>query len=54
MGLNLEELRRLEAKANELRHVTVDTVLNAGSGHIGGKRARMRVTAQKLAENPWL
>lgn len=43
MGLNLEELRRLEAKANELRHVTVDTVLNAGSGHIGGAMSVMDI-----------
>ena len=43
MGLNLEELRCLEAKANELRHMTVDTVLHAGSGHIGGAMSVMDI-----------
>lgn len=36
MQLTKEKLIELEEKANSLRHVIVDTVLNAGSGHIGG------------------
>jgi transketolase len=45
MGLSIEELRRLEDKANELRHITVDTVLHAGSGHIGGAMSAMDIMA---------
>lgn len=36
MGLNKEELAHLEEKAHSLRHSIVNTVLYAGSGHIGG------------------
>ena len=36
MGLSKEELARLETKAHDLRHSIVNTVLFAGSGHIGG------------------
>lgn len=36
MALEREKRLALEAKANELRHVIVDTVLHAGSGHLGG------------------
>src|SRR5690554_5558333 len=43
MALGKEEQRRLEAKANELRHITVDTVLHAGSGHIGGALSAMDI-----------
>jgi len=43
MGLKPEEQRFLETKANELRHLTVDTVLHAGSGHIGGALSAMDI-----------
>ena len=36
MGLNKEEFLALENKARELRKLTVDTVMWAGGGHIGG------------------
>ena len=36
MGLNKEEFLALENKARELRKLTVDTVMGAGGGHIGG------------------
>ncbi|WP_459129300.1 transketolase [Guggenheimella bovis] len=36
MPLTLEQELALENKANELRHMIVDTVLQAGSGHLGG------------------
>lgn len=34
--LEKEKLLALEEKANELRHIIVDTVFHAGSGHLGG------------------
>lgn len=36
MVLDKEKLLKLEAKANQLRHKTIDTVVDAGSGHLGG------------------
>lgn len=36
MLLDKEKLLDLEAKANQLRHKTIDTVVHAGSGHLGG------------------
>ena len=36
MPLSKQEWLRLEKKANELRHLTLDTTYWAGSGHIGG------------------
>ena len=36
MALKKEEWLRLEAKANDLRRLTLDTTYWAGSGHIGG------------------
>jgi transketolase len=36
MILDKETLSMLEAKANQLRHKTIDTVVYAGSGHLGG------------------
>lgn len=43
MAITKEEILALEAKANELRHVTVDTVYSAGSGHLGGAMSVMDV-----------
>ncbi|NLC25080.1 MAG: transketolase, partial [Fastidiosipila sp.] len=36
MLLDKEKLLMLETKANQLRHKTIDTVVDAGSGHLGG------------------
>ncbi len=36
MSIDLATWRRLEDKAKQLRHLTLDTVIWAGSGHIGG------------------
>lgn len=36
MALKQEDFLRLEAKARELRHLIIDTVVWAGSGHVGG------------------
>ncbi len=41
MAIDLEKRKFLEAKARELRHVTVDTTFNAGSGHLGGSLSMM-------------
>jgi transketolase len=43
MPLNDTELRNLEKKANELRNLCVDTVVWAGSGHIGGALSAMDI-----------
>lgn len=43
MPLNNEELKFLEAKAHELRNLCVDTVVWAGSGHIGGALSSMDI-----------
>jgi len=36
MALNEKDFIRLEAKARDLRHLIIDTVVWAGSGHVGG------------------
>lgn len=36
MSLDLQTHLKLEEKANQLRHLTIDTVYHAGSGHLGG------------------
>lgn len=41
MPLTKQEWLDLEAKANQLRHTTLDTTLCAGSGHIGGSLSAM-------------
>lgn len=43
MPLTSEEKRRLEEKAHELRSLSVDTVVWAGSGHIGGSMSAMDI-----------
>jgi transketolase len=43
MPLKKEELIALEKKANELRNLCVDTVVWAGSGHIGGAMSAMDI-----------
>ncbi|MBL8968192.1 MAG: transketolase [Spirochaetaceae bacterium] len=43
MPLSSEEKRRLEEKAHELRNLSVDTVVWAGSGHIGGSMSAMDI-----------
>lgn len=43
MALNNEELKRLTEKANELRHLCLDTVVWAGSGHVGGSLSAMDI-----------
>ena len=43
MSLTKEELLMLEKKANELRHLCVDTVVWAESGHIGGAMSAMDI-----------
>jgi len=43
MPLGKEELKFLEAKAHELRNLCVDTVVWAGSGHIGGALSSMDI-----------
>lgn len=43
MPLNNEELKFLEAKADQLRKLCVDTVSWAGSGHIGGSLSAMDI-----------
>lgn len=43
MSLNKKELLELEKKAHELRSLCVDTVMWAGSGHIGGALSAMDI-----------
>ncbi|SHK24327.1 transketolase [Paramaledivibacter caminithermalis] len=43
MTLNSQELIKLEKKAHELRNLCVDTVVWAGSGHIGGSLSSMDI-----------
>ena len=43
MGLETGQWRRLEDKAAELRELTLDTVVWAGGGHIGGSLSAMDV-----------
>ncbi|WP_105615190.1 transketolase [Vallitalea okinawensis] len=43
MGLQAQELLMLEKKAHELRELCVDTVVWAGSGHIGGALSAMDI-----------
>ncbi|MDX9899397.1 MAG: transketolase [Spirochaetia bacterium] len=43
MLLTSDEKLRLEGKAHELRKLSVDTVLWAGSGHIGGSMSAMDI-----------
>ncbi len=43
MALSAQEILQLETKANELRHTIVDTVLWAGSGHLGGSLSMIDV-----------
>lgn len=43
MPLTNQELTMLEIKAHELRNLCVDTVLWAGSGHIGGSLSAMDI-----------
>lgn len=43
MSLNTQELLGLENKAHELRNLCVDTVVWAGSGHIGGALSSMDI-----------
>ena len=43
MSLNDVELKMLEQKAHELRNLCVDTVVWAGSGHIGGALSSMDI-----------
>lgn len=43
MPLNEQELNFLEDKAHELRNLCVDTVVWAGSGHIGGSLSAMDI-----------
>jgi len=43
MPLKHEERKRLEEKAHELRSLCVDTVVWAGSGHIGGSMSAMDI-----------
>lgn len=43
MPLNKQEIAELEKKAHELRNLCVDTVIWAGSGHIGGSLSAMDI-----------
>lgn len=43
MSLTKQELINLEKKANYLRHLCLDTVIWAGSGHIGGSLSSMDI-----------
>lgn len=43
MPLSNDELKFLEAKAHDLRNLCVDTVVWAGSGHIGGALSSMDI-----------
>lgn len=43
MALAADEWRRLEDKAHQLRMLTLDTVVWAGSGHIGGALSSMDI-----------
>lgn len=43
MPLDQQEVRFLEEKANQLRHLCVDTVAWAGAGHIGGSLSAMDI-----------
>lgn len=43
MTLNSQEIVKFEKKAHELRNLCVDTVVWAGSGHIGGSMSSMDI-----------
>ena len=43
MLINIEELKFLEKKTHELRSLCVNTVVWAGSGHIGGSLSAMDI-----------
>lgn len=43
MPLNVQELRGLEDKAHELRNLCLDTIVWAGSGHVGGSLSAMDI-----------
>lgn len=43
MTLNSQEIMKFEKKAHELRNLCVDTVVWAGSGHIGGSMSSMDI-----------
>lgn len=43
MALTKEQLIKLEKKAHELRHLCLDTVVWAGSGHVGGSLSAMDI-----------
>lgn len=43
MTLNSQEIMKLEKKAHQLRNLCVDTVVWAGSGHIGGSLSAMDI-----------
>lgn len=43
MTLNSQEIMKLEKKAHQLRNLCVDTVVWAGSGHIGGSLSSMDI-----------
>lgn len=43
MALNSQELMKLEDKAHELRNLCIDTVVWAGSGHVGGALSAMDI-----------
>lgn len=43
MALNNRELKALEDKAHELRNLCLDTIVWAGSGHVGGSLSAMDI-----------
>lgn len=43
MALNKDEWIRLEKKAHELRHLCLNTIVWAGSGHVGGALSAMDI-----------
>lgn len=43
MTVSREEIMRLEVKAHELRHLCLDTVVWAGSGHVGGSLSALDI-----------
>lgn len=43
MALNSQEMMKLEDKAHELRNLCIDTVVWAGSGHVGGALSAMDI-----------
>lgn len=43
MGLQNEVLMKLEDKAHQLRHLCLDTIVFAGSGHVGGSLSAMDI-----------